>query len=71
MTNTIVKTSVGDLDPKTDPNVFEHPGSGFGTISQRYGSGSGSGSFPFIIKMLIGLKKCVQNKTLTKNFSKN
>jgi hypothetical protein len=35
-------TSVGDPEP--DPNVFGRPGSG--SISQRYGSGSGS--FPFL-----------------------
>jgi hypothetical protein len=29
-------------------------------VSQRYGSGSGS--FPFLIKMLSGLKQCLQNK---------
>ncbi len=41
--------SVGDPDPQ-DPNVFGHPGSG--SISQRYRSGS----FPFLIKVLSGLK---------------
>ncbi len=41
---------VGDPDP--DPHVFWPPGSG--SISQRYGSGSGS--FPILIKMLSGLK---------------
>jgi hypothetical protein len=50
--------SVGNLDPEpdTDPHVFGPPGSG--SISQRYGSGSGarSGSFPFLIKVLSGLK---------------
>ncbi len=34
--------SVGD----PDPHVFGPPGSGTGSISQRYGSGSRSGSFP-------------------------
>ncbi len=34
-------TSVAD----PDPHVFGPPGSGFGSISQRYRSGSGSGSF--------------------------
>ncbi len=34
-----LQTSVADLDP-SDPNVFGHPGSGFGSVSQRYGSGS-------------------------------
>jgi hypothetical protein len=33
-----------------DPDVFGSPVSG--SISQRYGSGSGSGSFPFLIKVL-------------------
>ncbi len=33
-----------DLDPP-DPHVFGPPGSGSGSISQRYGSRSGSGSF--------------------------
>ncbi len=43
--------SVLNPDPNPpDPHVFEPPGSG--PISQRYGSGSGSGSFhhPSIIK---------------------
>jgi hypothetical protein len=56
--------SVGDPDPQ-DPHVFGPPGSG--SISQRYGSGS----FPFLIKVLIGLKDCLQNKILTQNFRKN
>ncbi len=37
-------SSVGDPEP--DPHVFGPPGSG--SISQRYGSGSGT--FPFLIK---------------------
>ncbi len=40
-----------ELDPQ-DPHVFGPPRSG--SISQRYGSGSGS--FPFLIKVLSGLK---------------
>jgi hypothetical protein len=44
----VVKASVADPDPQ----VFWPPGSG--SISQMYGSGSGS--FPFLIKMLRGLK---------------
>jgi hypothetical protein len=48
---TMHPTSVGDPDLK-DPHVFGPPGSG--PISQRYGSGSGS--FPFPIKVLSGLK---------------
>ncbi len=42
-----------DQDPQ-DPHVFGPPGSG--SISQRYGSESGSGSFPFLIDVLSGLK---------------
>jgi hypothetical protein len=46
-----LSTSVGDPDPR----VIGPPGSG--SISQRYGSasGTGSGSFPFLIKVLSGL----------------
>jgi hypothetical protein len=47
--------SVGDPDPEPDPqdsHVFGPPGSG--SISQRYWSGSGSGSFPFLINVLSG-----------------
>jgi hypothetical protein len=36
-------SSVGNPDPE-DPHVFGSPGSG--SVSQRYGSGSGS--FPFL-----------------------
>jgi hypothetical protein len=41
----LVKTSVADPDPNPDPNtpdphVFGLPGSGYGSITQRYGSGS-------------------------------
>ncbi len=36
-------SSVADPDPP-DPHVFGPPGSGSGSISQRYGSGFGSGS---------------------------
>jgi hypothetical protein len=50
-TNKRALSSAGDPDPP----VFGPPGSGF--ISERYGSGSGSGSsFPFLIKVLSGLK---------------
>jgi hypothetical protein len=48
-------TSVGDPESDPDPHVFGPPGSR--PISQRYGSGSGS--FPFlikVIKVLSGLK---------------
>jgi hypothetical protein len=51
-----------------DQHVFGPPRSG--SISQRYRSGSGSIFFPFLIKVLSGLKKCLQNKISTKNFSK-
>ncbi len=44
------KRSVGDPDPEADPVVFGPPGSG--SISQR----CGSGSFPFFINVLSGLK---------------
>jgi hypothetical protein len=50
-----------DPDPQ-DPHGFKPPGSG--SISQRYGSGS----FPFLIKLLSGLKQCLQNKILTQKF---
>jgi hypothetical protein len=55
--------SVGDPDPEPDPepdpdlqdpHVFGPPRSG--SFSQRCGSGSGSGSFPFLINVLSGLK---------------
>jgi hypothetical protein len=42
--------SVGDPEPvpaPQDPHVFGPPGSG--SSSRRYGSGFGSGSFPFLI----------------------
>jgi hypothetical protein len=52
--------SVGDPDPEPDPqdpHVFGPPGSGGSAfISQRYGSGSGSRSFPFLIDVLSRLK---------------
>ncbi len=49
---------VGDPDPEPDldPHVFGPPGSG--STSPRYGSGS----FPFLINVLSGLKQCLQNK---------
>jgi hypothetical protein len=40
----IIISSVPDPD-QTDPHVFGPPGSGSGSISQRYGSRSGSGPF--------------------------
>jgi hypothetical protein len=56
-----------DPDPQ-DPHGFRPPESG--SISQRYGSGSGSS--PFLIKMLSGLKDCLQKmKFWRTNFSKN
>ncbi len=45
---------------------FGPPGSET-TISQRYGSGS----FPFLIKVLSGPKQCLRNKTFTQNFCKH
>jgi hypothetical protein len=59
------ESSVGNPDPEPDPHVFGTPGSG--SICQR--CGSGSGSFPFLINVLSGLKKCLQNKILTQCFS--
>jgi hypothetical protein len=47
-----------------DPHVFGPPGSGTGSISHRgYESGSGSisGSFPFLIKVLSVLRDSLQN----------
>jgi hypothetical protein len=41
----IVLVNVADPDPNPDPRVFGPPGSESGSIIQRYGSGSGSGSF--------------------------
>jgi hypothetical protein len=43
--NLLVTDSVADPDPDApDSRVFGPPGSGYGPISQRYGSGSDSGS---------------------------
>jgi hypothetical protein len=39
--NLKLESSVADPDPP-DPHVFGPPGSGSGSISQKYGSGSGS-----------------------------
>jgi hypothetical protein len=47
------KSGVGDPDPQDPQNVFETPG---------------SGSFPFLINVLSGLKHCLQNKN--KNIKK-
>jgi len=47
---------------------FGPPGSG--SISQRCGSGFGTGSFPFLINVLSGMKKCLQNDILIQNFIK-
>jgi hypothetical protein len=52
-----VNSSVGDPDPQ-DPHVFGPPGSG--SISQRYGSGSGS--FFFLIKVLSGILKVTKDR---------
>ncbi len=48
--NPLFLTSVADPDPP-DPHVFGPPGSG--SISQRYGSGSGSFYHPAVRKILI------------------
>jgi hypothetical protein len=45
-------TSVGDPEPDPEPDPHVSGPSGSGSISQRYGSGS----FPFLIKVLSGLK---------------
>jgi hypothetical protein len=57
----IITSGVGDPDPETDPHVFGPPGSG--SISQRHGSKS----FPFLIKVLSGLKNA-QNFSKKLNF---
>jgi hypothetical protein len=63
------RISVGDPEPDPqDPHVFGPLGSG--SISQRCRSGSGSGSVPFLINVLSGLKECLQNNILTQNYSK-
>jgi hypothetical protein len=46
----LFRSSVGD----PDPHVLRPPRSG--SISQRYGTGFGSESFPFLLKMLSGTK---------------
>ncbi len=63
--NCSVVGSVGDpdLDPQ-EPHVFGFTGSGSGSISQSYGSGS----FPFLINVLGGLKECFQNKIVNTKF---
>ncbi len=48
---------VRDMDPNSDPDlpdlrVFGPPGSGSGSISQRYGSEFGSGSFYHLAKIV-------------------
>jgi hypothetical protein len=63
----LVQGSVGDPDPEPDPHVFGLPGSG--SICQRYGSGSGS--FPSLIKVFSELIYFLQNKILTQNLAKN
>jgi hypothetical protein len=61
----LVRSSVGD----PDPHVFGPSGSR--SISQRYGSGSGSGSYPFLINVLSGRKLGLKNKIFSHNCSKN
>ncbi len=53
----VINGSFVESDPQ-DSHIFGPPVSG--SISQRYGSGSES--FPFLIKLLSGLKDCLQNK---------
>jgi hypothetical protein len=54
--------SLHKQDKKSDPHVFGPPGSGSGSISQRYVSGSGFGSG---IRLRILLSSCKNSK---KNF---
>jgi hypothetical protein len=61
----LILFSVGDPDPQ-NPHVFGPHGSRSRSTSQRYGSGS----FPFLIKVLSGLKQCFKNTILTQNVSK-
>jgi hypothetical protein len=49
-----VLISVGNSDP--DLNIYGPPGSRFGSISQRYGSGPESFLFGFFSKVLSGQK---------------
>ncbi len=56
-----VFTSVGEVDP--DQHVFGPPGSG--SVSQRFGSGS----IPFLIRVLSGLKYCLKNKNFIQKFT--
>jgi hypothetical protein len=46
----VVEISVADPDPNPDPHVFGPPGPG--SISQRYGSGSGSLICDFFLTFL-------------------
>jgi hypothetical protein len=41
--------------PDPHPYVFWRPGSASGFVSHKYGCGSGSESFPFLLKVLSGL----------------
>ncbi len=66
--------SVGDPDPEPDPqdpHGFGPPGSEPGSISQRYGSRSGSGSrsLPFSHKCVEWTEIMLPNEILTQNFS--
>ncbi len=58
-----VFTSFGDPDP--DQHVFVSPGSG--SVSQRFGSGS----FPFLIKVLSSRLKTEDNVSSVKLLEKN
>jgi hypothetical protein len=67
--NVFVSIRFGDLDPDPeDPHLFGPPGSGSRSISQRYGSGSGS--FPFLIDVLSGLKECLQKRIIPQILAK-
>jgi hypothetical protein len=56
----LLSISVGDPEPDQDPHVFWVAGSG--SISQRYGSGSGSFPFQaFFLNVLSGLKYCLHS----------
>ncbi len=50
-----------------DPSVLGPPGSASGSVCHKFGYGSGS--FPFLIKVLSGLKYWLQNKILIQKLS--
>jgi hypothetical protein len=58
------------LGTDPDPHVYGPPGSGF--ITHRYGSESGSGSFPFLGNKNLVLKiMCLRVSYKKKNMEKN